>query len=221
MSRLPDKYRAPIVLCYLEGLTHDEAAARLSWPVGTVRSRLARARDTLRHRLTRRGVTSPAALGPLSGWLAGEPLAPSASVAVIPSELVASITKAVSQLSASRTAASVIGSAPLHCFIAQGVLKTMMLKKLIVAICAILPLGTIVFGGGLFLVRKSRAQDHKPPAAESIKKSDADAQKGVPQASRGRPISSGVAQGRARTVRVAACLLRGGPDHDRPVRRCQ
>ena len=48
ISRLPEKYRAPIVLCYMEGLTHDEAAASLSWPVGTVRSRLSRGRDRLR-----------------------------------------------------------------------------------------------------------------------------------------------------------------------------
>jgi len=176
VSRLPDKYRAPIVLCYLEGLTHDEAAARLSWPVGTVRSRLARARDTLRDRLTRRGVTSPAVLGPLTGWLAGEQIAPSASAAVIHGELAASIAKAVSQFSAARTAAGVsVGSPSL--LIAQGVLKTMMLKKLIVAACALMPLGMIALGGGMFLARKSQAQDQKPPAAASTKKAQAD----VPQ----------------------------------------
>ena len=48
IARLPAKYRAPIVLCYLEGMTQDQAACELGWPVGTVRGRIARARDLLR-----------------------------------------------------------------------------------------------------------------------------------------------------------------------------
>jgi len=55
IGRLPERYRTPVVLCYLEGHTYEEAARRIGCPVGTVRVRLSRARDRLRARLTRRG----------------------------------------------------------------------------------------------------------------------------------------------------------------------
>jgi RNA polymerase sigma factor (sigma-70 family) len=56
IDRLPERYRSVVVLCYLEGMTHDAAAALLGWPVGTVRTRLSWARDRLRRRLMRRGL---------------------------------------------------------------------------------------------------------------------------------------------------------------------
>jgi RNA polymerase sigma factor (sigma-70 family) len=56
VDRLPGRYRNPVRLCYFEGRTHDDAAAALGWPVGTVKGRLARAREILRTRLARRGI---------------------------------------------------------------------------------------------------------------------------------------------------------------------
>ncbi len=57
VNRLPPKYRAPVIACYFEAKTHEEAAQQLGWPRGTVAGRLARARDMLHRRLVRRGVT--------------------------------------------------------------------------------------------------------------------------------------------------------------------
>lgn len=62
MSQLPEKYRAPLVLCYLHGQTNAQAAAQLGWPTGSMSERLSRARELLRRRLNRRGLNLSAAL---------------------------------------------------------------------------------------------------------------------------------------------------------------
>ncbi len=81
VSRLPDKYRAAVVLCYLQGKTNTEAARELGCPRGTIDSRLAWARQRLRQRLVRRGVTL--SLAGLVGLLAS-----SEGLAAVPAALV-------------------------------------------------------------------------------------------------------------------------------------
>jgi RNA polymerase sigma factor (sigma-70 family) len=71
VDRLPEKYRTPVVLCYLQGLTYEQAASRIGCPVGTIRVRLSRARDKLRGRLERRGFGQER-LGAV-GWFMRDP----------------------------------------------------------------------------------------------------------------------------------------------------
>jgi RNA polymerase sigma factor (sigma-70 family) len=76
LGRLPDKYRAPVVLCYLEGKSQDQAARELGCPRTSLSSRLARARELLHDRLVRRGIALSAAalVGALTEKAAAVPL---------------------------------------------------------------------------------------------------------------------------------------------------
>ena len=87
LARLPEKYRAPLMLCYFEGLTQDEAAHRMAIKPRTIKARIATGRERLRGRLTRRGLTLPAALAvPL--------LLPNTGSAAVASTLVESTVRA-------------------------------------------------------------------------------------------------------------------------------
>jgi RNA polymerase sigma factor (sigma-70 family) len=85
LARLPERYRLPVLLCGLEGLTRDEAAARLGWSLGAFRGRLERGRGLLRERLTKRGLTVPVVL---AAALAAD------TAAAVPPELLRSVTRA-------------------------------------------------------------------------------------------------------------------------------
>jgi RNA polymerase sigma factor (sigma-70 family) len=133
VQRLPDRYRAAVVLCDLEGLTQERAAQVLGWPAGTVRSRLARGRQRLRDRLTRRGLAPAVAPGP--AWLTGE--APSAAV---PGTVAESTTHAALRLIRDRAVVGAVASAG---SLAEGVIRAMFWSKLKVIAAAML-------AGGLF-----------------------------------------------------------------------
>jgi RNA polymerase sigma factor (sigma-70 family) len=97
LSRLPDKYRVPVVLCDLEGKTRREAARQLGVPDGTLSARLARARAMLARRLTRHGVV-------LSGGALGSLLAQHAASAAVPASALSSTIQAATLLAAGQAA---------------------------------------------------------------------------------------------------------------------
>ncbi len=126
IARLPDRLQAPVILCDLEGWSDLEAARRLGWPVGTVKSRLSRARARLRDRLTRRGLTS-------SDLVITIPLLPVS----LPHSLVETTTRAAQSLIAGRLTTATVVSASVAT-LTQGVLRTMYWTKLKLAIAATL-----------------------------------------------------------------------------------
>ena len=106
LARLPERYRAPLVLCELQGLTYVEAARRLGCPIGTVGVRLGRARARLRDRLIRRGV-APAVAAAAAGAL----LAEGGAAVPVGAALVASTAGAAVAIAVNRAADGFVSSA--------------------------------------------------------------------------------------------------------------
>jgi RNA polymerase sigma factor (sigma-70 family) len=158
VGRLPEKYRLPVILCYLEGLTNEQAAERLGCPKGTILSRLSRARERLRLRLARRGVDLSAAL-------------PAVAPAV-PAKLL----EAAASAGPDRVLSASVVS------LAEGVTLSMSLSKLKVFVLVLLVVA-LVGGAGLWAARPGpapvvrRAANHEKTEKADKKQPDAGQEK--------------------------------------------
>ncbi|HKI35243.1 MAG TPA: sigma-70 family RNA polymerase sigma factor [Gemmataceae bacterium] len=138
IASLPEKYRAPVVLCYLQGKTNEEAARELGCPKGTVAVRLMRARERLRRRLDRCKLILPAAL--LGVVLAGRAQAAPVEAGLAQMTLKAAL---VAAAGGTLTAAASTHATAL----AEGVMRAMFLRKCKLAVAALIALGVIGGGG--------------------------------------------------------------------------
>jgi RNA polymerase sigma factor (sigma-70 family) len=135
IDRLPEKYRAVVVLCHLEGRTHTEAARLLQCPPGTISVRASRARNLLRDRLARRGVT------PSTVFLS-TPLDYSSAFAAIPPGLADATIKAAIDVAAGKAMAA--GAVPAAVTqLIDGVLRTMRSTNLTIVAASVLTAGIV------------------------------------------------------------------------------
>jgi RNA polymerase sigma factor (sigma-70 family) len=153
LGRLPIGYQMAVVLCDLEGLTHEQAARQLGWPAGTVRSRLARGRDRLRDRLSRRGL-APAVV-PMGAWRARDSVPASLTTIAVENAL-----RFAAREGASGTMASAIA-------LMEGALRVMFVSKLKL-ITALGLAGGVLIGGGALVGHGAIGRAQVAPAAVKL-----------------------------------------------------
>jgi RNA polymerase sigma factor (sigma-70 family) len=165
VGRLPERYRLPFVLCYLEGKTNEEAADLLGLPRGTVLSRLSRARERLRGRLTRRGLT-------LAGGVLATLLTHNAAGAAVPAALADSTLRAA--LAFAEGSGAVAGVAAPVLAHANGMLRAALMARL--KLTGVIVLGATLAGagaGGLaYWAQTAGGAASEPPSPASVPQED-------------------------------------------------
>jgi RNA polymerase sigma factor (sigma-70 family) len=162
LHRLAEKHRLPLLLTYWQGLANEQAARQLGCPSGTFKARLARARDLLRDRLVRRGVTLPAGAVALL-------LAPAGSAeAAVPPGLPAAITRAGVLFTAGSPGGG-CGLVGASGRLVARALPAAVAGKVTVAVLAVI-LGAVVLGGGLLARQPAEAEGGPKPAAKGTER---------------------------------------------------
>lgn len=159
LARLPDRLRAPLLLCYIDGRTQDEAAKQLGWSLGTFRRRLDRARELLRVRMERRGAT-------LSAGLFATLLAADSVTATVPPALIQTTTATAMTFLAGGTIAP-----PVLTLAREGI-QMLGFPKLTAATVLVALLGGLTLGAGA-LTRTGDEKNDNQTAKSDVQKPDA------------------------------------------------
>jgi RNA polymerase sigma factor (sigma-70 family) len=154
LAGLPEKYRAPLVLCFLEGKTHEEAARELGWPRGSMAKRLERGQELLRTRLAHRGVT----------------LASTALFTAFAAEASASLPSSLSAATLHAAAGTLAGAAGAGfsnsiTTLAEGVLAEMFRTKIKIAVSVCVGLAIAGIGTGLLAPKLIGVKSNGTPVA--------------------------------------------------------
>jgi RNA polymerase sigma factor (sigma-70 family) len=157
LGRLAERYRAPLVLCYLQGKTQDEAAALLGLAKGTLKGRLERGRALLRGRLVRRGL-GPAAALLASAW-------PTATEASLPPGLLRSTAGVAARFAAGGAAARSIPARVVA--LAKGGVGPVTLPRVTVAVLSLLTVAALGLGGAVLLTPAPEAVAAEGPPEDS------------------------------------------------------